>query len=64
MTDNNWQFSPEQMDKIRNCTSSEELVELANSEGVELNDNQLEAISGGDWFNCSDEEGYCWNKTW
>ena len=28
MTDNNWQFSPEQMDKIRNCTSSEELIEL------------------------------------
>ena len=63
MTDNNWQFSPEQMDKIRNCTSSEELIELANSEGIELNDNQLEAISGGDWFK-GDDGGYCWNETW
>lgn len=63
MADNNWQISPEQMDKFRNCKSTDELIELANSEGVELSEDQLEAISGGDWFKC-DDGGYCWNKTW
>ena len=47
-------LTPEQQEKARACTSKDELVELAKSEGVELTDEQLEQISGGDFW-----EGLC-----
>ena len=42
--------------KAAACKTADELVELAKSEGIELTDEQLDAISGGsdwscDWFN-------------
>ena len=40
-------LSDEQFEKARACKTSEELIQLAMDEGVELNDDQLEAISGG-----------------
>ena len=43
-------LSPEQIEKIKNCNSSEEILALAKQEGIELNEEQLEAISGG--FTC------------
>lgn len=49
------ELTPEQMEKARTCKSSDELVKLAASEGVELTDDQLEAISGGSWYNCMNE---------
>lgn len=52
------------MEKARACKSADELIELAKSEGVELDDEQLEAIvGGGSWadYIC---DSYCWNKTW
>ena len=48
-------LTPEQMEKARACKSSDELIELAKSEGVELTDDQLDAISGGTWYNCMNE---------
>ena len=40
--------------KATECRTSEELMELAKSEGIELTDDQLDAISGGvEWF-CGD----------
>ena len=48
-------LTEEQMEKARACKSSEELVELAKAEGVELNDEQLDAIAGGTWYNCMNE---------
>lgn len=48
-------LTPEQLEKARNCKSSEDLVELANSEGIELTDEQLEAIAGGNWHDCMNE---------
>ena len=48
-------LTPEQMEKARACKSPEELVELANSEGIELTDEQLNAIAGGAWYNCMNE---------
>ena len=36
-----------QREKAKNCRSSEELLKIAQEEGVELNDEQLSAISGG-----------------
>ena len=36
--------------KPSKCTTREELLALAESEGIELDDEQLEAVSGGiDW---------------
>ena len=55
MSDYKDQLTPEQMDKARACKSADELVELAKAEGVELNEEQLEAISGGTWYNCMNE---------
>ena len=37
----------EQITKARLCKNSEELLALAKAEGIELTDEQLEAVSGG-----------------
>ena len=49
------ELTPEQMEKARECKTSNDLVELAKNEGIELADEQLEAISGGAWYNCMNE---------
>ena len=53
--------TPEQMEKAKNCKTTEELVELAKDEGVELTDAQIEAIAGGEeWYSlCDTNEGNC-----
>ena len=48
-------LTPEQMDKARECKNANDLVELAKSEGMELTDDQLDAIAGGSWYNCMNE---------
>ena len=40
-------LTAEQIEKARTCKNAEELLELAKKEGIELNDEQLEAVSGG-----------------
>lgn len=40
-------LSEEQLEKARACNSSEELLEAAKEEGLELSEEQLEAVSGG-----------------
>ena len=40
-------LSEEQIKKVEACKSSEEVLNLAKAEGVELNEEQLEAVSGG-----------------
>ena len=40
-------LSEEQIKKVEACKSSEEILSLAKAEGVELTDEQLEAVSGG-----------------
>ena len=42
-------LSPEQQEKVMACKSTEELVALAKSEGVELTDEQLNQVAGGAW---------------
>ena len=42
-------LAPEQLGKARACKSADELASFAKSEGVELTDEQLKKISGGDW---------------
>ena len=45
----------EQMEKARECKDAADLIELASVEGVELTDEQLEAIAGGTWYDCMNE---------
>jgi DNA-directed RNA polymerase subunit RPC12/RpoP len=43
-------LSEEQIKKIEACKDSEEILNLAKAEGIELTDEQLEAVSGGGCF--------------
>lgn len=48
-------LTEEQIAKIKACKNQEEVLKLAKEEGVELTDEQLEAVSGGScdtpcWF--------------
>ena len=45
-------LTDEQKERVKACKTAEELVELAKAEGVELSDEQLEGIAGGDSFWC------------
>ena len=46
---------PELKEKAKACENPKELIELASAEGIELSDEQLEAISGGSsWDSCID----------
>lgn len=40
-------LSPELQEKAQACTTTEELIELAKSEGIELSDEDLEKVAGG-----------------
>ena len=40
-------LSEEQIKKVEACNSSEEIINLAKAEGIELTDEQLAAVSGG-----------------
>ncbi len=56
-------ISPELKARLLECTSPEELADLAKEEGIELTDEQLESVAGGtDWScplkDCSN------NKAW
>lgn len=48
---------PEFQEKLRNAKTAEELVQLAREEGIELSDEQLEALSGGVKWGCWDIAG-------
>ena len=40
-------LTEEQIAKVKQCKNHEELLTLAKQEGIELTDEQLEAINGG-----------------
>ena len=40
--------------KATECKNAEELMELAKTEGIELTDEQMDAISGGFDWSCDD----------
>ena len=44
-------LTEEQIAKIKACKNNEEILKLAKQEGIELTDEQLEAISGGSCTN-------------
>ena len=44
-------FTPEQIEKAKACSTPEELFALAKKEGIALSDELLEQVSGGkSWF--------------
>ena len=43
-------LSEEQIKKIEACKNSEEILNLAKAEGIELTEEQLEVVSGGGCF--------------
>ena len=45
-------LTEEQIAKVKACKNQEEILKVAKEEGVELSDEQLEAVSGG----CGDSE--------
>ena len=45
-------LTAEQREKARACKTTEDLVALAQEEGVDLSDDQLEVVSGGGWNSC------------
>ena len=48
MAKNKYQgLSEAQIAKVKSCRTQDELLMLAKDEGIELNDEQLEAVSGG-----------------
>ena len=40
-------LTKEQLEKVKDCKSHEELLKIAKEEGIELSDEQLEAVAGG-----------------
>lgn len=40
-------LTPDQIEKVNACEDVHDLLQLAKDEGVELTDEQLQAISGG-----------------
>lgn len=49
-------LTEEQIGKIKECKSQEEVLKIAKEEGIELSDEQLEAVSGG----CGTGHGSTW----
>ena len=40
-------LSKEQIEKLKTCKDTAEMLSIAKEEGIELNDAQLKAVSGG-----------------
>ena len=46
-------LTPELKEKVLACKTPEDLIALAKEQGYELSEDELEAVSGGAWNNCS-----------
>lgn len=56
-------LTPQQRAKLDGCENPEEILALARTEGVELSDAELEAVSGGGWFADAPQCPYCGAKS-
>ena len=45
------ELTPEQQAKVKACKTPEEMLAFAKEEGYELSDEELSAISGGNFWN-------------
>ena len=57
-------LTEEQIEKIKNCKNHEEMLAMAKEEGIELTDEQLEAISGGCVTRPTAQPAYCRQCGW
>lgn len=55
-------LTAEQKSKLTECTTAEDVLALAKDEGVELDDNELEKISGGIYWDSQDPCPKCGAK--
>ena len=58
-------LTPEQLARIRDCKTPEDLLAFAKSEFVELDNEQIESIAGGGWGGSGDRSSCpeCGSKT-
>ena len=49
-------LTPDQIEKVKACEDHRDLLQLAEDEGVELNSEQLKAVSGGACSGDDDEQ--------
>ena len=52
-------LTEEQISKAKACKNTEEILKLAKEESIELNDEQLEAVSGGCGTTSVPIDDYC-----
>ncbi len=63
------ELSEEQMQRAKDCTTPEELLEFARSEGYQLSEEELEGVAGGGvWSSCNspyycDADAGCYGRT-
>ena len=55
-------LTDEQIKKVESCKDSSEILALAKAEGMELTDEQLEAVSGGGCLNPATKCPKCGSK--
>ena len=55
-------LTEEQIKKVESCKDSSEILALAKEEGMELTDEQLEAVSGGGCLNKTTKCPKCGSK--
>ena len=49
-------LTAEQQEKARACKTPEDVLALAKEEGYELSEEELQAVSGGIKWRCSDKQ--------
>jgi len=55
-------LTEEQIKKVESCKDSSEILAFAKAEGIELNDEQLEAVSGGGCLGGTEKCPECGSK--
>ena len=50
-------LTPEQIEKVKSCKNRDELLALAKAEGIELTNEQLEAVNGGGCTTSEQQDG-------
>ena len=55
-------LTEEQKEALKNCKTPEEIMELAESEGLEMNEAQMEAVNGGCGCNKNNETMATWER--
>lgn len=52
-------LTPELQEKARACKTPEDVLALAQEEGYELSNEELESVSGGWFLSCDELRDFC-----